>query len=37
MYKFLVRHRYCGMTRQIEGYDIWDALRRSGLNPKIWG
>lgn len=36
MKEYIVTHKYCGMTKHIKGWDIWDALRSNGLDPKYW-
>ena len=34
--KFTVRHNYCGMTKTIEGFNVYDAFKKNGLDIKIW-
>lgn len=36
MLKFIVEHKYCKMTKMIQGYNVWDALRNNGLDITIW-
>ena len=36
MLEFTIVHRYCGYTKTIQGYNIWDALKSNGLDYKIW-
>ena len=33
---FIVKHKYCGITKVITGYNIWDALKKSGCACKVW-
>lgn len=36
MQQFLVEHKYCGMQKTIEGYNVWDALKSNGLEVGVW-
>lgn len=36
MYEFEVQHIHCGETMIIFGYSIYDACRRSNLDPNLW-
>ena len=36
MFKFTVQHKYCGMIKQIEGVNVWDAFKREELDFNIW-
>ena len=36
MLTFIVKHKYCGMTKAITGYNVWDALKESGCDYKVW-
>ena len=36
MMQYTIEHKYCGMTKTIEGYTVWDAFRSFGLNPNLW-
>lgn len=36
MVRYIIKHKYCGMTKTIEGYTVWDAFRSFGLNPRYW-
>lgn len=36
MMRFTVEHKYCGMQKEIEGFNVWDALKSNGLDPTIW-
>lgn len=36
MLQFIVEHKYCKMTKVIQGYNIYDALRLNGLNNNLW-
>ena len=36
MIQYTVRHKHCGATTTIEGYDIYNAYRNSGLSATIW-
>lgn len=33
---FKVQHKYCGYTKIINGYNVWDALKSNGLDYTIW-
>lgn len=36
MLTFIVKHKYCGMTKVITGYNVWDALKESGCDCNVW-
>lgn len=36
MMKLTVEHKYCKITKVIEGNSIIDAYRKNGLDIKIW-
>ena len=36
MFTLTVEHKYCGYTKTIEGNSIYDAMRKNGLDIKIW-
>ncbi len=36
MITITVEHKYCGMTKAITGYNVWDALKESGCDYKVW-
>ena len=36
MLTFIVKHKYCGMTKVITGYNVWDALKENGCDYKVW-
>lgn len=36
MMRFTVEHKYCGMQKEIEGFNVWDALKSNGLDYSIW-
>lgn len=36
MFTFEVEHKYCGFTKKIEGDSIADAMRKNGLDIKVW-
>jgi hypothetical protein len=36
MLRFTVEHKYCKAIRNIEGYNVWDALKNNGLDYKVW-
>jgi hypothetical protein len=36
MQRFLVEHKYCGMQKEIEGFNVWDAFKTNGLDLTIW-
>ena len=36
MLEFIIVHRYCGCTKKIKGYNIWDALKQNKLDYKFW-
>ena len=33
---YTIKHIHCGMTTTIEGYDIYDAMRKAGKDLKVW-
>lgn len=37
MYKFWIEHKHCGMRKVIKGNDFYSALRKYGLDEKVWG
>jgi hypothetical protein len=36
MKNFTVEHKYCGAIRTIEGYDIYDAMKKANLPRSYW-
>jgi hypothetical protein len=36
MLEFVVTHKYCGMTKTIQGYNVWDALKANNLDYNVW-
>jgi hypothetical protein len=36
MMRFTVEHKYCGMQKEIEGFNVLDALKTNGLDYTIW-
>ena len=36
MLRFTVEHKHCGVRKVIEGYNVFDAFRRNGLDLNIW-
>lgn len=36
MLKFIVEHKYCGMTKTVEGVNVWDAFKKNNLDLNIW-
>lgn len=36
MTTYKVQHKHCKAIRFIVGYDIWDALRKNGLDARVW-
>jgi hypothetical protein len=34
--KFTVQHNYCGMTKVIEGNNVYDAFKKNNLDIKVW-
>ena len=36
MLEFVVVHKYCGFTKVIEGYNVWDAFKSNGLDLNVW-
>ncbi len=36
MMTFTLKHRYCGMTKKIEGYNVFDAFKKNGLDLGVW-
>jgi hypothetical protein len=33
---YTIQHKACGMTTIIEGYDIYDAMRKAGKSFSAW-
>ena len=33
---FTVEHKYCKMTKKIEGENVFDAFKKNGLDFNIW-
>ena len=36
MKTYTVEHTHCKAIRTIEGYDIWDAMRKNSLDIRVW-
>ena len=36
MLEFVVVHKYCGFTKIIKGYNVWDAFKSNGLDLNVW-
>lgn len=36
MYEFGIRHKHCGLTTVIFGYNYADACRRAKTDPALW-
>lgn len=36
MITFTVEHKYCGYIKEIQGCNVWDALKENGLDVNIW-
>ncbi len=36
MQDFTIRHKYCGITKKISGYDIYDAFKKCDIDFKYW-
>ena len=36
MMTFTIKHKYCGMTKIVEGYNVFDAFKKNGLDLEIW-
>lgn len=36
MLNFVIKHKYCGMTKVITGYNVWHALKENGLDYNVW-
>ena len=36
MLRFTVVHKYCGYTKTVEGYNVWDALKTNNLDHNVW-
>ena len=36
MFEFTVVHKYCGFTKAIKGYSVYDALKTNNLDLNIW-
>lgn len=36
MMTFTIEHRYCGYITTVQGYNVWDALKKSGKDLHYW-
>lgn len=36
MLRFTIKHKYCGCTTTVEGYNVWDALKSNGKDINYW-
>lgn len=36
MMTFTIKHKYCGMTKTVEGYNVFDAFKKNGLDLAVW-
>ena len=36
MFEFTVVHKYCGYTKTVQGYNVWDAMRNNNLDHNVW-
>lgn len=36
MLVMVVEHKYCGFTKTIKGESIADAMKKNGLDIKVW-
>ena len=36
MMTFTLKHKYCGMTKKVEGYNVFDAFKQNGLKFEFW-
>ena len=36
MLQFITEHKYCGMTKVVQGYNVYDALKSNGLDINVW-
>ncbi len=36
MMTFTIKHKYCGMTKRITGYNVYDAYKTNGLDLNVW-
>lgn len=36
MYKFTIQHKHCGMVKQVEGFDQWNAYKKNNIDGKMW-
>lgn len=36
MMTFTIKHKYCGMTKKVSGYNVFDAFKTNGLDLKVW-
>ena len=33
---FTIQHKHCKAITKIEGYDIWDAMRKNNIKGNAW-
>ena len=36
MFRFTMQHKFCGMIKQVEGVNVWDAFKSEGLDLNFW-
>lgn len=36
MMTFTIKHKYCGMTKKVNGYNVFDAFKSNGLDLEVW-
>ena len=36
MMTFTIEHKYCGYTKEVQGYNVWDAFKSNGLDVNVW-
>ena len=36
MKEYTIQHKHCKAITKIEGYDIYDAMRKNNINGNVW-
>lgn len=36
MMTYTIKHKHCGMTKTVEGNDLYDAIKKNNIDTKVW-
>ena len=36
MLEFKVVHKYCGYTKTVKGFNVWEAFKNNKLDLQVW-